>query len=189
MQSGVTARYNYCVKTADVKGAYLNAIMKEKVLMKLNNQLTSILSEIDPTCIPFINDDGTIDVILDKALYGCVESGKLWYELISKHLLDIGYKKHPQDNCVFFRDLPKVGRVIICLYVDDLFIICPKEIEEFVDGDLKYLSDNFGQLTITNGNIHKYLGMEFDFSEIRKCKITMIQDIINLLNELKRIHF
>ena len=184
MVAAIAARHEYCVKTADVKGAYLNAKMSEKVIMKLNSDLTSVLSEIDPTSIPFINDDGTIDVILDKALYGCVESGKLWYDTISKHLTDIGYNKHAQDNCVFFRDFPKVGRVIICLYVDDLFIICPKDIEELVNIDLKYISDKVGPLTIHEGEVHKYLGMEFDFTEIRKCKITMLQYIKNLLDEL-----
>jgi hypothetical protein len=183
MVAAIACRHDYIVKTADVKGAYLNADMKSKVIMKLNKHLSSLMSNLDPTCVPFINDNGTLDVALDKALYGCIESGKLWYETISKHLHDLGYKQHPQDKCVFYKNTSKDGPIIICLYVDDLFITCPRSLESQVNKDLEYLNKKYGELTINSGNIHNYLGMTFDFSVPGKCKISMPNYINNLLTE------
>jgi ribosomal protein L37E len=40
-------------------------------------------------------------VKLKKALYGCRQSGRLWYNKISKILSSIGFTKSRFDECVF----------------------------------------------------------------------------------------
>ena len=35
-----------------------------------------------------------------KALYGCVKSALLWYELFSTTLKDMGFVLNPYDECV-----------------------------------------------------------------------------------------
>ena len=32
-----------------------------------------------------------------KAIYGCVQSALLWYQLFYKHLKDLGFKLNPYD--------------------------------------------------------------------------------------------
>ena len=75
-------------------GAHLNASMKKRVLMSLDPTLSSTLCAISPTYDCFLRKNGTIVVKLKKALYGCVESAKLWYELISDKLIGIGFKRN-----------------------------------------------------------------------------------------------
>ena len=67
------------------------------VLMRLNKYLTNILVSIDKSDQKYVNEKGTVVVKLKKALYGCVESAKLWYDKISSNLTQLGYKVNPSD--------------------------------------------------------------------------------------------
>jgi hypothetical protein len=42
--------------------------------MRLDKFLAEILASIDPTLRPLMQPDGTFVVVLNKALYGCIES-------------------------------------------------------------------------------------------------------------------
>ena len=76
------------VLTMDIGGAFLNASMKNSksgvvVHMRLDKLMSTLLIQLDPTYQKFLQRDGTLIVELDKALYGCVEAAKLWYEELS----------------------------------------------------------------------------------------------------------
>ena len=65
----------------DIGGAYLNAEMTgEEVLMELDPLLSKLALQTDPSIKPFIDERGVTVVKLDKALYGCVQSARLWYD-------------------------------------------------------------------------------------------------------------
>jgi hypothetical protein len=57
-----------------------------------------------------------------KALYGLLESGRLWFENIKQPLLDYGFIQNRKDPCVFILFLSP-HCLIVCLYVDDLLMI------------------------------------------------------------------
>ena len=68
----------------DTKGAYLNAYMKDEVLMNITGKEVDIFCEIDPSLVEFVvmeKGQKIIYVQLDKSFYGCVKSSLLWYEL------------------------------------------------------------------------------------------------------------
>ena len=91
--AAIAAQEDRHVATLDIGGAYLNASMKEhEVLMRLDPKLAMILTKIRPDCKPFLDADGTIVVQLDKALYGCVESARLWYDHLRKTLEAMGFQ-------------------------------------------------------------------------------------------------
>ena len=73
------------------------------VNMRLNKQLTAALIQIDATYIKYMNNNGTCIVKLEKALYGCVESAKLWYNKLSSDLIKFNYIANEYDICVFNR--------------------------------------------------------------------------------------
>ena len=87
----------------DIKGAYLNAKMRDEVLMKITGREAELFCEIDPTLADFIIEEKGQKVLyvqLDKALYGCVQSALLWYELYSSTLQGMGFELNPYDLCV-----------------------------------------------------------------------------------------
>ena len=87
--------------------------------MRLDPLLSDILAQINLKYKPYFDTDGSLVVKLTKALYGCIESAKLWYENLKTTLLSIGFSVNPLDVCVF--NLLKNGnQCTICVHVDDL---------------------------------------------------------------------
>jgi hypothetical protein len=179
--SALAAREHRYVVTLDVAGAYLNAIMprgSKPVLMRLDKLMTSLLLKKRPDYKKYVRSDGTMVVRLNKALYGCIESAKLWYNTISKFLISLGYSENPLDNCVFNKTVNGVQTTIL-LYVDDLKIMSVDN--EEIHRVVQCLQREYKTVTVRTGNVHNYLGMTFDYSKRRSVKITMLGYIKDLL--------
>lgn len=75
----------------DIGGAFLNAKMPSgevKVLVRVDKLLSAILCRLYPDqYLPYRTDQGELVVELDKAMYGCVESARLWYNTIRATLV------------------------------------------------------------------------------------------------------
>ena len=140
----------------DVKGAYLNARMKNDVFMKITGREAELFCEIDPSLEEFITEvrgKKVMYVKLDKALYGCVQSALLWYELYSTTLQDMGFKLNPYDMCVA-NAIIEGKQCTICWYVDDNKVshVNPK----VVDGVIKKIEEKFGKMSKTRGQEHDF---------------------------------
>ena len=93
------------VGTADVVGAFLKADMDKFILVKLEGTMVSYLAEANPEKYkPFVTQERGRKVIylrLRQALYGCVQSGFLWWRLYSTTLVEkLGFTINEYDNCV-----------------------------------------------------------------------------------------
>ena len=181
MIAALAAKEQRHVITADIGGAYLNAEMKNSVVhMRLDATLSGMLVKLDTRYSNFLMSDGTLVVRLKKALYGCVESAKLWYEHISTTLKSYDFKANPQDRCVFNSSAGGV-QCTVCVYVDDLLITCRDQAR--MEATISNLIRKYKEVKVTRGLIHSYIGMTFDFSSPLKVSVTMegyIQDVIKL---------
>ena len=147
--------------TADITGAYLNAYMKTiKVRMRIPPEIAAVICELYPNYQEFLQPDGSLFVLLDKALYGCVESAKLWYELLRLTLESIGLIQNPYDACVFNKTV-NGAQVTVAFHVDDLFITSVSQ--KLVDEVLDTLRKKFTDIVVNTGDNHTYLGMYFDY--------------------------
>ena len=63
----------------DVEKAFLESDMPSEVLVRLSPILAKLLCQRDPRFRQFLDERGSMIVKLNKALYGCVESARLWY--------------------------------------------------------------------------------------------------------------
>ena len=171
MVACIAARNGEHVMSVDVTGAYLNAKVKDEVHMKLNKPIADLLVKLDSKYEEYRNDDGSMVVKLNRALYGLVQSAKLWYEHLSETLERNGYRKLESDECVFVRTDDNGNLVKIVLHVDDMLAMC-KDKEELVKfGDL--LKGEYKDIKVSHGPIVSYLGMQFDFSKDGEVTITM----------------
>jgi len=169
------------VRTIDITGAYLNASMEREVFMRLDPKLAKILCEVGGSeYTDNLNPDGSLIVELKKALYGCVESAKLWYEDLSKCLMSLGFVKNEKDSCIF-NVLVQGHQCTVSVYVDDLMCTCESdEVLEWLESKLR---ERYKEITSHQGDKHSYLGQTFDFSSPGKVKVTMegyIADVLNL---------
>lgn len=152
----IAAKENRKAFTMDIPGAYLNAKLKDKHMVKFPRDLAAEYIKLYPQYVSFLQPDGSLIMLIEKALYGLVESSALWYEEIKTFLKELQYIVHPSDAGVFQK---KQGdhTITICLWVDDFlgFSTCPALIEELE----KKVRTRFGDARFDNGNILNYVGM------------------------------
>jgi hypothetical protein len=79
----------------DVGGAFLCAPIGEdkEVFISLDRELASKAVECMPELKPFLGDDGKLIVRVDKAMYGLIQSARLWYNKLTRYLCSRGFKK------------------------------------------------------------------------------------------------
>jgi hypothetical protein len=111
---------------------------------------------------------------LQKALYGCVNSALLWYELFTGTLQGMGSELTPYDMCVANKTVDE-KQCISAWYVDDNKIshVDPEVVTDVVDK----IEERFGKITITQGKEHVFWGMNITYLDNRTAKISM-QDCV-----------
>eukprot|EP01033_Poteriospumella_lacustris_P012998 gene12998-9295_t len=116
----LAALENREIETYDFPGAYLYEKLSHTQVMRIPKQLSSFLSDIDPSYDRFRQPDGTILVNLVGALYGLPEAGKLWYNRLTSTIRNLGYERSTDDECLWtLKDGDEVST--LCLHVDDVF--------------------------------------------------------------------
>jgi AAA ATPase containing von Willebrand factor type A (vWA) domain len=149
------------VAISDVVGAYLNAMMKEFVAMKVVGREAELMCELNPTWKRHLRYDrrgkAILYVRLKKALYGCVRSALLWYELYSSTLKDLGFEINPYDQCVANKMI-NGHMCTICWYVDDNKISHkdPAVVTQVIEA----IEGKFGKMKVSRGKSHEFLGMK-----------------------------
>ena len=170
----MAARQGREVQSGDIPGAYLNADMKEEVLMWLDRVTSAEVCKLDVSYMSYLNEKGKLAVKLSKALYGCVESAKLWYDNLCKTLVDAGFVANPYDMCVFNKGTGD-GQITVAIYVDDLLATCKnkKSIEDlWTIMRAKYVKPGEPDIVVHTGPIINYLGMTLDFTTTGEAAIT-----------------
>ena len=124
-------------------------------------------------------------VRLDKALYGCIEFAKIWYNEIAGTLRSNGFTANPRDICVFNKDV-KGNQFTILVYVDDLKMTCVDK-KAVLDME-KILLKTYGQFRTTQERVLPYLGCMWDYTEPRFVKVTQIGMIQDLISSREKSH-
>ncbi len=78
--------------------------MTSEVYIRIPEFLSSILIEINPSYENYKTRNNGIIVKLDKTLYGCIESAKLWFLDISNYLMEISFKPTTLDQCILIKE-------------------------------------------------------------------------------------
>jgi hypothetical protein len=187
MVAAIAATEKRDVATLDVKGAYLNAsLTRVKVFMRIEPRLAKILVQLDKTYKQFLSAKGDLVVELEKALYGCVESARAWYDLLSKYLLSIGFEANRHDLCVFNKLSDAGLQTTLTVHVDDLFVTSKnrKELAKV----LNQISTRFPGCTIHEKGPYSYVGMTFDFdSSPSQVCVSQMKLVNEVLSEAGRV--
>jgi hypothetical protein len=144
----------------------------EEVIITINKRLAEHLLEVRPDWRRHQQPNGVLFLLCLKALYGCVQSARLWYENIAGFLGEIGFVVNTHDPCVFNK-ATSGGQITICMHVDDLLISCADESE--IDRLIEQLIEKYQEVTphrSEEGRIG-YLGMMLDVSLPGEIRLTM----------------
>jgi hypothetical protein len=171
------------VGTADVAGAYLKAFMDDFVVIKYTGESVDILCDMKPEYNKFVVVENGVKVLyarLIKALYGCVKSALLWYDLFYNHLKDMGFVLNPYDSCVA-NCMIDGKQCTIAWYVDDTKIshVNPDVVTRIIE----QIEGRFGKMTVTRGMEHVFLGMHIRYTGNGTAVISMKQYLKEALKE------
>ena len=173
----------------DIPGAYLHAKMPEehRVMLKLKGRFVDIMCTVNEDFKRHILYENGVKVLylrVLRAIYGCIRSALLWYNLYSETLVKEGYKINPYDRCVANK-LINGRQCTLVWYVDDNKIshVDPEVVTE----EMKMISEHFGKLTISRGNKHQFLGMDIELDrnnkEVIVSMIDQVEEAINMMDE------
>lgn len=158
----VVAKKSLIVVTVDVKCAFVQTPMEgEPVYIRINPKIMGQVIQIYPNLKEYADVDGCLYIIMQKAMYGCIQASSLWYKLLKRFLEELGYKMSEMDKCVWRKKVE--GRIFILLvYVDDILALVAKtevaRLKEFLIG-------HFGMVQFQVGIKHSYLGMQIELTK------------------------
>ena len=113
------------VVTCDIPGAFMHANMDEDLHLKLEGPLAELLTKVHRVYSDYLVDERGKKVIylkLTKALYGTVQAAMLFWEELSRFLInDLGFIANPYDQCVVNKMI-NGNQCTVLWHVDDLKI-------------------------------------------------------------------
>jgi len=120
MLISLSAQNNWKIHQMDVKSAFLNDTLEEKVYVK---QLAGYEVEGKEDKV----------YILKKALYGLKQAPRAWYKKIDSYFVHNGFQRCSFEHTLYIKSVDPDSILIMCLYVDDLIFTDnnPKMIAEF----------------------------------------------------------
>ena len=183
------------VAVFDVPGAFLHSDIpdNELLLMVIRDEFVDILCEVCPDYIPHVqtlrNGRKVLYVKVLKAIYGCIQSALLWYQLYTDTLKNMGFTLNEYDRCIANKVIDG-SQCTIAFHVDDNII--SHKSRTVRDDVLKQIGLRFGELTIQraeDGPVD-FLGMMISFDKDKKLASidmsTKIKGIINMVKDLPK---
>jgi hypothetical protein len=187
------------VAVIDIPNAFIQTRIKDKkdmALIKIRGVLVEVLLEIAPDTYAShvtTNRKGEKEVIVRclNAIYGTMVASLLYYNKFVGTLKRHGFKLNPYDPCTANR-LVNGKQQTIVWHVDDckLSHVDPRVNDTFIetlrDEYQSIFEDGSGEMTVSRGKKHTYLGMQLDYSVPGRVSISMlgyIQEILDLFDK------
>ena len=163
----ICAKTGRCCRAFDVKGAYLKGHIDTELYMRLPNT----------------GKHPNAWVRLIKSLYGLKQAGKIWYDLLSKTLLSIGFRVSLADPCLFIRDatLGQDDSVQLAVHVDDMLIASSSDATIYAV--VAQLIAVWGEVNEVKDGTH--LGLQLTHLEDGSIRVSQPGYIKKILTELK----
>ena len=118
-----------------------------------------------------------------KALYGCLRSALLWYELYSTKLKGMGFVLNPHDSCVADKDI-NGKQFSIGYFVDDNGLTHAEQ--QVIENVVQMVEKEVGKITVSRGNSHTFLGMKIIFNDNGTVSIDMSEHVLEVLQDFSR---
>ena len=173
------------VAVLDVPGALMQADIDELVHVRFTGEMVNMLLQIDSEMykdyVVVERGKRVMYMELFKALYGTLSAAQLFWQKLSKQLIDVwGFTPIKYDDCVMNITI-NGHQMTVVWHVDDLRLSHAdvKEVDKFI----QQMEETFGMdapLSVSHGKTHDYLGMSLDFHTKGEVQIDM-QHYINMM--------
>ena len=131
----------------------------KNVILIIRDGFVDILCEINLEYrehVRVVNGRKVLYVKFLRAIYGCIESAMLWYNLYVNTLKDMGFELDPYDRCTANK-LINDKQCTVVFHVDDnkLSHVDPNVVTDV----MSKIAKHFGELATTRGDTHNFLGI------------------------------
>lgn len=166
--SYTSTRSSCQVVSYDVKGAFLNAKFGPNdpiTYIKINREVTSIWTDIDPSALPFVTEGGELVLELDKFIYGLKQSPHKFQLHLAGALESLGYVRLKNDECIFRKWKSNSSWSLLSTHVDDILQVATEK--SYVEELRTSLTDTYGSVTF-HPKADAYIGMCIRHNEEEK---------------------
>jgi hypothetical protein len=131
-----------------------------------------------------VRKDRRMIVKVNKAMYGLIQSAKLWYNELTTHLTANGFKVCKSDKWFFVKKMPDGRYVVVLLYVDDILVLSADATSRYAVKEL--LESKYEKVTVIEGDRLPYLGMAIVKASTgyEICMRVYIKDVLNFMGSL-----
>eukprot|EP00804_Cyclotella_cryptica_P003532 CCRYP_002153-RB/>CCRYP_002153-RB protein AED:0.61 eAED:0.32 QI:0/-1/0/1/-1/1/1/0/615 len=179
----IEASEGRCVAVIDLPGAFLHANCEDYVIMRFHGRLAELMVLVAPQIYrKYVTTDANGEPVLFVKLQKAprmLKSALLFYKKLLTDLTAKGFSVNPYDPCVVTKMI-RGEQMTICWHVDDLKISHKKKVE--IKRLESWLRSIYGNISVSEGSKHTYLGMELDYSEEGKCRVTMSRYTKEVIN-------
>jgi hypothetical protein len=151
-----------------------------------------MLADIAPSLYkPYVTTDrkGTKQLLVQcqNAIYGTMVASLLYYRKFCNSLTGYGFEFNPYDPCVANK-IVKGSQMTITFHVDNCKL--SHKLAKQMDKMIQWLREEYesifedgsGQMSVSRGKVHTYLGMTLDYTTPGKVEIRMIEYITEILD-------
>ncbi|UYV79002.1 hypothetical protein LAZ67_17000616 [Cordylochernes scorpioides] len=165
--TAIATEKDWFIDQFDVKSAYLHGTLNETIYME------------QPECFKKPGEENLF-CKLKKSIYGLKQSGRCWNKFLNKQLHEIGFQHNPIDPSIYEVELEE-GRIILSIYVDDIFAISENQAARNKCREL--LNSSFEVKYL--GPISHMLGVSFKKSEDGSMTLSQSNYIEELLQRFR----
>ena len=177
------------VAVFNAPGAYLCTDIKadKYILLRIRYQFVDIICEVNTDYKTYVKCEIRKKVLYVKvlrAIYGCIESSLLWYNLYVKSLKHLVFSIKTYDIYVFNKMIDEKKYTIVW-YVDDnkLLHVDPNMVTDI----LEVINNHSGDLVISRGDTHDFLGMTIKIRKDKEVELMIKHQIEETVRKLKDI--
>ena len=171
---------------ADVPAAYLNAFKSQNTpttYVKFSRGMTAAFVSLDQNRYSkYVDKDGYMWGRLSKALYGGVDSGKLWNDTFDGFISSQGFVRNEVDVCVYNGSDNFGNQITVVVYVDDILATCINR--DAIEDLFEKIRTRFDGIVYKIGDKFSYLGITVQMERDRRAvRLTMEHYVEELLKD------
>ncbi len=157
----IDAKEGRDVAVIDIPNAFIQMRVEDEgdmAIIKIRGSLVDILVQIQ------------LLVQCQNALYGTMVASLLYYYKFTKSLTSVGFEINPYNPCVANKIVDGTQMTTICFHVDDCKLSphssrANNNMIDWLCQDCESIfEDGSGEMTVSRGRVHKYLGMTLDYT-------------------------
>ena len=187
------------VAVIDIPNAFIQTRIEDEADMafiKIRGILVDMLVDIAPDVYKnyvYYDKKGVKQLLVQcqNAIYGTMVASLLYYRKFTKSLLSTGFEINPYDPCVANKVVDG-KQMTICFHVDDCKL---SHVDSTANDDMidwlkreyeSIFEDGSGEMVVTRGKVHNYLGMKLDYSTPGRVIVSMFDYVDEIISAFEK---